>query len=128
MLVEDLMEALGEAEQETTLGLVAKEFTQTNKAHKTMFQVRVQSLSRYRIGWRSRVQLILSQSSDWRRCSTSQASDVTKSETQDPLPPKYKVKYPEDASVRSVKISPAHKIVLQGLCQNLQPFKVLVNK
>ncbi len=34
------MEALGEAEQETTLGLVAKEFTETNKAHKTMFQVR----------------------------------------------------------------------------------------
>ncbi len=34
------MEALGEAEEETTLGLVAKEFTETNKAHKTMFQVR----------------------------------------------------------------------------------------
>jgi hypothetical protein len=42
LLVEDLMEALGEAEQDTTLGLVAKEFTETNKAHKTMFQVRVQ--------------------------------------------------------------------------------------
>ncbi len=42
--MEDLMEALGEAEQETTLGLVAKEFTETNKAHKTMFQVRVQLL------------------------------------------------------------------------------------
>jgi hypothetical protein len=42
-------------------------------------------------------------------------------------PPKYKVMYPEDASVRSVKISTACKIVLQGLCQNLQPYKVLVN-
>ncbi len=38
------MEALGEAEHDTTLGLVAKEFTETNKAHKTMFQVRVQLL------------------------------------------------------------------------------------
>ncbi len=37
------MEALGEAEQETTLGLVAKEFTETNKAHKTMFQVIIPS-------------------------------------------------------------------------------------
>ncbi len=38
---------------------------------------------------------------------------------------KYKVMYPVDASVQTVKV---HKIVLRGICQNLQPYKVLVNK
>jgi len=47
-LVEDLMESLGETEQDTTLGLVAKEFTQTNKAHKSMFQVGVAKI--WRVG------------------------------------------------------------------------------
>jgi hypothetical protein len=57
-----------------------------------------------------------------------QSAPLTKSETPIPPPPKYKVMYPEDASVWSVKISSVHKIVLQGLCQNVQPYKVLVKK
>ncbi len=47
---------------------------------------------------------------------------------QSPLPQKYKVMYPVDARVQTVKIPPEHKKVLQSLCQNLQPYKVLVNK
>jgi hypothetical protein len=38
-LVDDLMENLAKSEQETTLGLVAKYFTETKKAQKSMFQV-----------------------------------------------------------------------------------------
>ena len=33
------MEDLGEKEEDTTLGLVAKHFTDTNKAHRNQFQV-----------------------------------------------------------------------------------------
>ncbi len=36
-----------------------------------------------------------------------------------PLPPEYKVMYPVDAHVRTVKIPPVHKIVLRGVCHNL---------
>jgi hypothetical protein len=43
------------------------------------------------------------------------------SQSQKPPPPKYKVMYTKDASVRSVKNSPVHKIVLLGLCQNYSP-------
>jgi hypothetical protein len=81
--------------------------------------VKIATNIEYRIGWEQSCTVILSQSSDWRRCSTSLSQ---------PPSSKIKVMYPEDASVRSVKISPVHKIVLQGLCQNLQPYKVLVNK
>ncbi len=48
--------------------------------------------------------------------------------SQATISPNYNVKYPKDAHVRSVKIYPVHKIVLQDLCQNLQLHKVLVNK
>jgi hypothetical protein len=55
--------------------------------------------------------------------STSQSQ-----KQRSPLPPKYKVMYPLDAHVRTVKIPAVHKIVLRGICQNLQPYKVLVSK
>jgi hypothetical protein len=38
-LVEDLMAELADTEQETTLGLVAKDFTEACKAQKQQFQV-----------------------------------------------------------------------------------------
>jgi hypothetical protein len=40
-----------------------------------------------------------------------QASDVLKSETPVPPPPNYKVLYSRDASGKTVKISPVHKIL-----------------
>ena len=39
VLVEDLMESLAESEQDTTLGIVAKHFTEATKAQKKQFQV-----------------------------------------------------------------------------------------
>jgi hypothetical protein len=73
--------------------------------------------------------VILSQSSDSRRLQYITKLAMAQSQkTPVPPPPKYKVMYPEDATVRSVKISSVHKIVLQDLCQNLQLYKILVNK
>jgi hypothetical protein len=46
---------------------------------------------------------------------------------QQQQPGLYKVIYSVDASVWKVKISPVHKIVLRGICRNLQPYKILVN-
>jgi hypothetical protein len=54
--------------------------------------------------------------------------DVTSTETLVPPPPKYNVMYPVDARGRTVKIPPVHKIVLPGLYQDLQPYKVFANK
>jgi hypothetical protein len=53
---------------------------------------------------------------------------MLQSQKPGPPPPNNKVKYPQDVSVWTVKISLVHKVVLRGLCQNLQPYKVLVNK
>ncbi len=55
-------------------------------------------------------------------------SQSQKSETSVPDPPKYNIMYPVDARVQTVKIPPVQKIVLRGICQNLQPYKVLANK
>jgi hypothetical protein len=44
------------------------------------------------------------------------ARDITKSETPVPNHPNYSIMYPKDATVRPVKISPVHKILLTGLC------------
>jgi hypothetical protein len=55
---------------------------------------------------------------------TRQASDCYKARNPGPPPPKYKVIYTVDASVRSVKIFPVHKIVLTGPWQNAPPCKV----
>jgi hypothetical protein len=55
------------------------------------------------------------------------ASDITKSEIPVHPPPKYNIMYPVDASVRTVKIPPAQNTV-GGLCKDLQPYKVIVNK
>ena len=40
-------------------------------------------------------------------------------------PPNYKIIYPKDALVRTVKVSYVHKIVLRGLCQNYSPIRPL---
>jgi hypothetical protein len=56
---------------------------------------------------------------------------LAKSQSQKPRSPltqyMYNVMYPVGARVRTVKnllkIYPAHKIVLRGLCHNLQPLK-----
>jgi hypothetical protein len=45
-----------------------------------------------------------------------------------PLPQNIIICTLQTARERTVKIPPVHKIVLQGLCQNLQPYKVLMNK
>ncbi len=39
-----------------------------------------------------------------------------------PLPPKYNAMCLIDERVWTIKIPPEHKIVLRGLCQNLQPY------
>jgi hypothetical protein len=45
---------------------------------------------------------------------TTKLVTTQKPENPVPPPPKYKVMYTVDDSVRSVKISPVHKIVLTG--------------
>jgi hypothetical protein len=56
---------------------------------------------------------------------------LEKSQSQKPRSPllqNINVMYFVDARVQTVKIPPVHKIVLRGLIQNLQTYKVLVNK